>query len=344
MQLEAQQLPFSLEKALLPVYLVSGDEPLQQGEAVDLVREKAKAAGFINREVFHVDAKFDWNQVFAACLSQSLFADKNLIELNIPSAKPGREGSAAIDKVVANLSQDNILIIITGKVDKASKSTRWFKTIDQHGVAIAVWPLANKKLEQWLHQRLQQKGMSTNQQGVKFLAECVEGNLLAAAQEIEKLQAIYGAGVLSIEQLGSAVADNSRYDIFKLMESLLASNLPRVLQILQALKAEKLATPILLWAVLRELRLLAALSFEKASTGRTDITFKKNRTWDTKKAEYLKLLAQGNLEHWHRLISMSAKAEKIIKGVESGNDWLILEQICIAICRPNLARNGALPA
>jgi len=334
MQLDVNQLAAALDRKLSPVYLVSGDEPLQQGEAVDLIRKKARAAGFLNREVFHVEGRFDWNQLIGACLTQSLFAERNLIELNLPTAKPGREGSKVIEQVITELSTDNLLIIIAGKLDKASKNTKWFKSIDQHGSVLQVWPLQGNKLYQWLQQRLQKKGLRVDQQGIKFLADSVEGNLLAAAQEIEKLYALHGAVQLSESEILSAVADNARYDVFKLGDSLLLGDLKRTVQVLNGLRGEKLASPVILWALLRDLRVLASLSFEKQSTGRSDATFKKHRVWDSKKGIYLKAVTRGKLAQWHGLIQACAKAERVSKGAENGDEWLLIEQICLAFCEP----------
>ena len=342
MQLDVRQLTTVVDKGLSPVYLVSGDEPLQQSEAVDYIRKKARAAGFMNREVFHVEGRFDWNQLIAACLTQSLFAEKNLIELNLPTAKPGREGSKIIEQVIAELSVDNLLIIIAGKLDKASKNTKWFKAIDQHGAIVQVWPLEGAKLYQWLQQRLQQKGLRTDQQGIKFLADSVEGNLLAAAQEIEKLHALYGSVQLSTDDILHAVADNARYDVFKLGDSLLAGDLKRTIQVLRGLQGEKLAAPVILWALLRDLRVLASLSFEKQSTGRSDSTFKKHRVWDSKKGLYLKALARGKLVQWHGLMQACAKAERVSKGAEKGDEWLLIEQICLAFCEPKRLQEYSL--
>ncbi len=344
MQLDANQLSSSVDKGLSPVYLVSGDEPLQQGEAVDLIRKKAREAGFLNRVVLHVEGKFDWNQLFAACLSQSLFAEKNLIELNLPTAKPGREGSLAIEKVIAELSNDNVLIIIAGKLDANSKKAKWFKSIDQHGVVVQVWPLADGKLIHWLKHRLQRKGLSSSQQGIKLLADSVEGNLLAADQEIEKLHILFGAVELSADDIINSVADNARYDVFKLTDTLLAGDSVRTVHILRGLQGEKLAAPVVLWALMRELRVLAGLSFEKRTTGRTDATFKKHRTWDNKKSAYLSALSRGSLEQWHGLVQACAKAERITKGVGIGDEWLLIEQICLAFCEPSRLKQYGLVA
>jgi DNA polymerase-3 subunit delta len=346
MQLEANQLPSSVDKDLLPVYLVYGDEPLQQGEAVDLIRKKARSQGFLNRQVLHVEGRFDWNQLVGACLTQSLFAEKNLIELSLPTGKPGRDGSKAIETVVSDLSSDNLLIVIAGKLDKASKNTKWFKTIDRHGAVVPVWPLLDGKLLSWLKQRLQRKGLVVDQQGIKLLANSVEGNLLAAAQEIEKLHAIHGSVALSSDDILNAVEDNARYDVFKLTDSLLAGNTIRAMQVLNGLVGEKLAAPVILWALMRELRIMAGLSFEKTTTGRIGATFKRQKppVWDSKKAQYTQALGRGNLSHWHGLIQACAKAERMTKGAESGDEWLVIEQICLAFCEPKWLKQYGLVA
>lgn len=342
MQLDANQLSASVDRGLAPVYLITGDEPLQQGEAVDAIRKKARSEGFLNREVLHVEGRFDWNQLMGVCLTQSLFAEKNLIELNLPTAKPGREGSQAIDKVINDLSADNVLIIIAGKVDKASKNTKWFKSIDQHGIVVQVWPLVDNKLYAWLKQRLSRKGMTTDQQGVKLLADSVEGNLLAAVQEIEKLHAIHGSVQLSSSDIINAVADNARYDVFKLADSMLAGNSVRTVQVLNGLLSEKLAAPVILWVLMRELRIMAGLSFEKTSNGRTDATFKKHRVWDSKKTQYMQALSRGSVRQWQGLVRACAKAERITKGAEAGDEWLLIEQICLAFCEPKRLRQYGL--
>lgn len=345
MNIAPSSVASAVNASLASVYLVAGDEPLQQSEAVDLIRQKAREKGFLNREVFHVDGNFDWNQVHAACLTQSLFAEKNLIEINLPTAKPGKDGSAMIEKVLSEASSDNLLIIIAGKLDKASKNTRWFKSIDQHGVVVLVWPLDGQKLEGWLQNRLRQKGLMVDQQGIKLLADSVEGNLLAASQEVEKLYAIYGATQLSSASILESVADNSRYDVFKLTDCLLSGNSSRAIHVLQGLIGEKLAAPVVLWALLRDLRVLAALSFEKQKTGRTDQTFKANRwIWSSKQGAYLKAVQRGNLSQWHGLLQACAKVDRIIKGAETGDEWVVLEQICLAICQPKLFKQANLVA
>ena len=335
MQLKFDQLRQQLQGQLASVYLVSGDEPLQRGDAVDLIRKKARQEGFLNREILHVEGKFDWNLLRAATLSQSLFAEKNLIELNLPSAKPGRDGSAAIDDVVKQLSSDNVLIIIAGKLDPKSKSTRWYKSIDSKGVVLPVWPLLGRDLNQWLVAKLRSKNIQLEPQGVNLLSERVEGNLLAANQEIEKLHVLYGEGQLTTQDILSAVADNARYDVFKLTDSLLAGNIERALQVLSSLREEKLAAPVILWALTREIRLLLSLALAKSQRSGTDTVFRNNRVWDSRKNAYLQTLARGKMDDWKVLMQSCSKADQMIKGALQGHEWDVLEKICLGVCMPD---------
>lgn len=335
MKLDLSQLAFSIEKGLQPVYMVSGDEPLQQGEVVDAIRKKARAEGFLNREVLHVEGQFDWNQFPALCLTQSLFADKNLIELNLPTAKPGKVGSAMIERVMEELSPENVIIIITGKLDPKSKNTKWYKAVDKQGAIIQVWPLDGQKLVPWLRGRVQQKGLKIDDAGLKILLQRIEGNLLAAVQEIEKLYALYGATSITADDVASAVEDNARFDVFKLTDSMLLGHSERVSRVLSSLIAEKLAAPVVLWAITRELRMLEALSFEKSVSGGVDKTFQKHRVWDSKKKGYLKALSRGTLQDWQALLLDCVTVEKMIKGAKKGNEWVVIEQICLRVCQPN---------
>ena len=221
----------------------------------------------------------------------------------------------------------------SGKVEQTSKKTKWFKSIQQHGVVVHVWPLKEHELEQWLKSRLQQKGLTINQQGVSLLANSVEGNLLAASQEVDKLYALYGTAQLSVENILESVADNARYDVFKLTDSLLVGNSSRAIQVLNGLIGEKLAAPVVLWGILRDLRLLASLSFEKQKTGRTDQTFTAHRwVWGDKQRSYLQALPRGSLTVWHQLIQQCATVERIIKGVQVGDEWTEIEQIFLRFC------------
>lgn len=219
MRLRADQLTAQLKKQLLPVYLVSGDEPLLVQEACDAIRAGAREAGCSEREVMHVDGKFKWDQLLASSAEMSLFAERKLIELRVPSGKPGAEGSKALVQYLAQPSPDNILLIVAGKIDKASTNSKWFKTIDKAGAVTQLWPIEARELPRWLQQRCGQLGLEIDQDALLMLGDRVEGNLLAAVQEIEKLRLITKGQRITAEDISDSVADNARYNLFALIDS-----------------------------------------------------------------------------------------------------------------------------
>ena len=340
MQLKPEQLAGSLNNKLLPVYLISGDEPLQLGEAADQVRKAAREAGFQNRMRLNVETGFDWNQLRGAVQTQSLFAEKNLVELNLPSAKPGKDGAAAIVEVVSHCGEDNLLLIQTGKQPPHTRDSSWHKAVDAAGAVVTVWPLEGPQLSAWLQRRLRSRGLEVEPAGIDLLAQRVEGNLLAAAQEVDKLQVLFGSGKLSADTILEAVADSARFDVFKLVDSVLAGNLERSLHILQGLRAEKTAPPVILWALAREIRLLAQLSHSQQTSGNLDSVFRKQKppVWDNRKARYQRALQRGRLTLWYELLKRCAWIDRCIKGVEIGDTWDNLARVCEAMCAPDRAR------
>ena len=230
MRNKPEQLTAELKKGLKPIYVVAGDEPLQLGEMADAIRKAARLAGYDNREVISVDANFEWNQLAFLADSMSIFSDKKIIDLRLPSGAPGIEGAKALVSYCGRLQEDNLLLITAGKLASSALKSRWFEALDKQGVVIQVWPLEGQDLINWLQQRLRQRGLSAESDGLRLLASRVEGNLLAAAQEIEKLYVLYGAGSLNQQQILDVVADNSRYDVFKLIDSALSDREDRIVR------------------------------------------------------------------------------------------------------------------
>ncbi len=196
MRIRPEQLNAALQKGLAPVYFISGDEPLQLGEMADAVRKAARQAGFETREIFSADTGFEWNELAVSADSLSIFADKKIIDLRLPSGTPGTEGSKALITYCERLPEDTLLLITAGKLASASLKTRWFQALDKAGCVIQVWPLEGQDLIRWLQQRMQSRGLQAEAEGLRTLAARIEGNLLAAAQEIEKLYVLYGAWTL----------------------------------------------------------------------------------------------------------------------------------------------------
>ncbi|MDP3588957.1 MAG: DNA polymerase III subunit delta, partial [Methylobacter sp.] len=256
MRLKPEQITAELQKGLAPVYFISGDEPLQLGETADAIRAAARNAGFDLREVLVADAGFAWRELTESASSLSIFSDKKIIDLRLPSGTPGAEGAKALIAYCERLPEDTLLLITAAKMAGSSLKSQWFQALDKAGCVIQVWPLEGQDLLRWLQQRMQRRGLQAETEGIKILASRIEGNLLAAAQEIEKLYVLYGEGHLGNQQIFEVVADSSRFDVFKLMDSVLAARVDRVFKILSGLQAEGVAAPVVLWALTREARVL----------------------------------------------------------------------------------------
>ena len=341
MRLKTEQLGAALKKGLASVYFLSGDEPLQLGEMADAIRKTAKQAGYNSREIFSVDANFAWNQLALSADSFSIFSDKKIIELRIPSGSVGTEGAKALTTYCERLPQDTLLLISIGQLKKETLKTRWVEAIDKIGVIIQVWSLEGHDLLNWLQQRLQQRGLQVEQDGIKLIATRIEGNLLAADQEITKLYVLHGEAKLSTAQIADAVADSSRYDVFKLVDAILSANIKRILKILSGLRLEGVASPVVLWALTREARSLIKIKLALASGQSKDVVFRNNNIWDKRKALVDKALNRLNLTELNHILVQCAKADRQIKGQQSGDAWETLLESCLQFASVPIVRNTA---
>lgn len=342
MLLKPEQLKPALQKNLAPVYFISGDEPLQLGEMADAVRAAARQAGYNNREVLLADTVgFSWGQLAQAADSLSIFADKKIIDLRLPSGAPGPEGAKALSVYCERLPEDTVLLITAGKMAREALKSRWLQAIDKAGVVIQVWPLEKQDLTQWLQQRLQQRGLSAEPEGIRILASRIEGNLLAAAQEIEKLYVLYGSCKLGTEQIIDVVADSSRYDAFKLIDAVLSANVNRLLKILPALQAENVPAPVVLWALTREARTLIKIKLALKQGQSRDNVFKSHQIWDKRRqlvSDAIGRLTDGEL---NKILVLSAKADRQIKGQQSGDMWETLQAACLLFASVGTMENTA---
>ncbi len=327
MRLKFDQLHSALKK-LTAVYLVTGDEPMQQGEAADAIRLAARQAGYDSREVFSVESGFDWGDFALAAESLSLFSDKKILDLRLPTGKPGTEGAKALIEYCQRLPEHTILLITVPKLTAATLKSKWCQAIDKAGVIIQVWPLQGRDLMQWLQARAQQKGMRIETDGIRLLATRVEGNLLAAVQEIEKLYILHGESQISRQAVEDYVADSSRFDVFQLSDCVLAGKLNRALKILNALQAEGIAVAVVIWALARDVRQLIIFKTALASGQSVDAVIKQLRLWDKRKTLLPNAAARMEMKALHQALQLSAKADRQLKGRESGDCWETLLSIC----------------
>ncbi|CAG1770164.1 DNA polymerase III subunit delta [uncultured bacterium] len=329
MRLKSDQLFATLSKGLAPIYLLSGDEPLQLLELEDAVRKTARQQGYNTREVLTVETGFSWHDLATSADSLSIFSDKKIIECRVPNNSVGTEGAKALIAYCEHVPDDTVLIISIAKLDSKTMKTRWVEAIDKIGVIVQVWALEGQDLLNWLQQRLRKRGLQVEPDGLRLLAARTEGNLLAANQEIEKLYVLFGEGRLSTAQLMDAVADSSRYDVFKLTDSILFSNINRILKILNSLKAEGIASPVILWALSRETRTLIKMKLAIASGQNKETGFRNHQIWDKRKALVDKALTRITLDQLNQLLVLCAKADRQIKGQQSGDEWQTLLDICL---------------
>lgn len=329
MKLYFDKLAGHLQQGLQPLYLLSGDEPLQLMEAADAIRRRARELGFGEREVLQVEPGFDWNSLLGACGAMSLFAEQRLIELRLPSGKPGKEGSKALTEFAANPPPDTVLLITSGKLDRSAQNSKWYKALDKAGITLAVWPIEPQALPGWVMQRMRARGLQPTQEAAQLLAERVEGNMLAAAQEVEKLLLLYGEGPVDATQVEEGVADSARYDVFELVDTALLGDVPRTSRVVQGLRGEGVEPILVLWALLRELRALAQMAAKIERGEGIEPVLEQFRVWNKRKAPVRAGLQRHNRKRWQLLLRRAGRIDRMIKGIEPGSPWDELLQLTL---------------
>lgn len=328
MKLRPEQLAGHLAKHSSPIYLLTGDEPL----LVDELRDRVREINFDEVIKLQADDKFKWQELNHIVHSPSLFSSKRLVELSIINGKPGKEGSKTLSEYCQNPPPDITLLITTPKLTQQQLKSKWVQAIDAVGVLIQVWPVDSKQLPQWIRQRMQSLGMTATHQGYQLLADKVEGNLLAAKQEIEKIYLCYGKGSITIEQLVEALSDHCRFNVFTLMDTALQGDGAKSLQIIQSLQHTGEEAILTLWALTREVRNLLQIKLSLKQGDPFDKLCPKYQIWPKRKPivqQALHRLSEATLMH---ILSRGSNVDKMIKGREQGDPWLQLQQLCLALC------------
>ena len=331
MKLHAEKLSSHLKNNLAPCYLVSGDEHLLVEEALDEIRVAARERGFESRESFVTMANFNWSQLAAVASNLSLFADKRIIELRLPTGKPGREGSAAICEFVANLGPEFLLIVVTPKLNNSNKNSKWVKTLSATGDHVPIWEIDLRNLPGWISARMRDAGLKPDRDAVRMIADRVEGNLLAANQEIEKLRIILGEGAVSGEDVANAVANNSRYDVYKLVDAAVDGNAKRAMKILNGLRGEGVEPVIVMWALTRELRMLAMLAESVRQNVDLGAAMKKHYVWPSRQAMVRACISRHQYTELYRLLKATGRADAAAKGQAAGDPWQLGADIVLGL-------------
>ena len=329
LKLTPDSLARHLEQQLLPVYLVSGDEPLLAGEAADALRVRARERGFTEREVLFLDRSGDWDAVRAAASTLSLFATRRIVEVRLPSGKPGVTGARTLASVIESLHEDTLLLILTGRLDRDAQGSDWVRAAEARGAWIPVWPLAADRMAGWLQSRSRRLGLSVDAQALELLAERTEGNLLAARQELEKLQLLGHTGVVGAAQVLASTADSARFDVAELTEALVEGDGARGLRVLAGLRSEGVELPLVLWAVVRALHGLWAACTGTEESGA--------RGYPRSGAPGAAARRRAARLPFARLTARAVRADAMAKGRAPGSAWDELALLAADLCgRPAL--------
>lgn len=333
MQARLDNLPQLLQKNLAALYVVHGDEMLLALEAADSIRFAARKAGFSEREVLTVEPGFSWSQLNMAGASLSLFAEKKLLELRIPSGKPGVEGAQALQAYCANLSPDTLTLITLPKLDKTAQNAKWFQALENAGVTLAAYPVERQQLPQWISGRLAQQGQQADRETLQFLTDKVEGNLLAAHQEIQKLGLLFPQGTLRFDDVQQAVLDVSRYDVFKLGNAVLSGDPVRVARVMDGLKAEGEAAVLVLWALAEEIRYLLKMAEGLQRNVPGAQLIRDLRIWGDRQKLLEPAARRQSVPRLRAALQECARLDRMSKGLEPGDVFEDLLKLALSLCR-----------
>lgn len=353
MQVKPAELPRHLQGPLQPLYLVSGDEPLLVQEAADAIRTAARAAGFTERSVHTASgARFDWGEVLAAGRSLGLFADKQLLEVRIPSGKPGTAGGDALRQLAAAAAGNTSLLtlILLPRLDKRTRGGAWFGALEKAGATVQLASVGRNQLPGWIAQRLAAQGQrvadgAEGQRTLQFFVDRVEGNLLAAHQEIQKLSLLYPPGVLGWEQVRQSVLDVARYDVFELSHAVLGGEPVRVLRMLDGLRAEGTSPVLVHWSLANDIQALVRVKSATAAGTPLPMALRQNRVWGPRERLMERVLPQISPRRAVRLLRAAHHVDGIVKGLQvagwPGDPWHALTRLAILLCRQ--CRPGRAP-
>jgi len=345
MQLAPSQLSSHLQKGLRSLYVLHGDEPLMQQEAADAIRAAARLQGYTERSVHTVSgAHFDWSEVLAAGGSLSLFADKQIVEVRIPSGKPGKEGSAALQQLAASTQgNDSTLTLVTlPRLDAATRKGAWFGALENFGVSLQIDPIERNALPEWIAQRLHMQGQNVaageeGQRTLQFFADRVEGNLLAAFQEIQKLGLLYPPGDISQAQVEAAVVNVARYDVFKLSESVLSGQVSRVQRMLDGLQAEGEAAVLVHYTIAEDIRALKRVKDAMTAGKPLPMALREQRVWGPRERLFERVLPRMTEARLNGLLQAAHQVDGIVKGLKvpdwPTDPWQALQRLALRFSR-----------
>lgn len=321
MKVYPEKLNAHLSGDISPVYIISGDDPLLVQETCDELRAGLRKKGFTERLVYHVDATFKWESVLFDANSMSLFAEKKLLELRMPTGKPGDKGAKALRSYAENLQEDNVLLLITDKLDATTQRSKWFSALEKIGVSCQVWPIDIQQLPGWIRKRAVAAGLSMEMETASVLSDKVEGNLLAAVQEIELLRLASSDGKITLEQVFEDVSDSTRYNVFSLLDTALSGDKKRTVLMVKGLRNEGVAILQILGLLARELRTLSSMAHKKTAGSSIDAVMNAQRVWQKRKKIVGYALAHHTANDFEQMIVQAGSIDQMVKGLKPGEPW-----------------------
>ncbi len=334
MQLKLNQLAGHLKKTLAPIYLISGDTTLLVRETRDTLREAAKKAGFLQRELLCVEAGFDWGKFISLTENFNLFSEKCLIEIQNPTAKFDEQGIKTLLRYLETPSADHVIVITCNKLTSAQKRSRWYKAIDNVGVTLPIWPIGAHELPRWIQQRMQQAKLQADRESIQLLADLTEGNLLATQQTIEKLRLLYPAQSIDIDKMTAALSQNARYNVFDLTQYALQGDVTHVVRIVNGLRDEGVEATFVLWALTRELRNL----IQKTKQREQGVPMQQvlRGEWASRQALLKSALMRLHSTSLLKALQYASQVDQMIKGMQPGAVWDALMTLSLQLTNPHL--------
>jgi DNA polymerase-3 subunit delta len=330
-KLNAQQLGSHLSTGVAPVYLVSGDEPLLVGEVLDLIRTAAAREGFTEREVQVVERGFDWADFEAGLQNLSLFSTQRFVELRLPTGKPGVKGAGILTALAEEPKPDTVIIVSTSALDSKAVKSKWVTTLGRKGVWLALRRPDPASMPAWIAARLKKAGLTSDSEALELLAARVEGNLLAAKQEIDKLIFLVGGGRISVDTVRASVADGARFDVFQLTDAALAGDSARAARILLSLEREGVGPPLVMWSLAREIGVVADVVYRRDSGVSAGKAMSDAGVWQTRQNLIGRAVRSFDLRSAQRLVTKARDTDRIVKGARKGQPWNAMMELTFTL-------------
>ena len=338
MKIKSSQLSAHLKRqGIAPLYLLTGDEPLQMMESADILRDFARRKGYTNRVVLTVETGFSWDSLGQYADNFSLFAGKCFLDIRLGNKSPAKDGIKALLSYCDNPSENTTVLLTTQKLDGAKQKTKWFKALEQAGLIIQVFPLNISELPAWIGKRMHQQGLETTPDVINIIAERSEGHLLACSQEIEKLHLLYGSGRVTAEQVLDSVSNNARYDLFNWVDTVLLGDVRRSVRQLKSMRSEGIEAILILWALNREIRNLCHITYALEHKQTRAQVFKTYRIWSTRQNMVSSALQRYPYSKvWQRFLGKTVEIDRMVKGVGIGNAWDELQLLSVRVAGKRL--------